>query len=499
MNEIEAPLNASLPADELAQFRAKQIALEQGSRGQSVVPTYTGLPLTLVLGMTALVLLIVCTNVASLLLARGASRTGEMAIRASLGAGRGRLARQLFLESATLAILGGLCSVPVAAATLAGIDALLPAAPGTGVDTRLHAGVMLFAAGITFSSVIMFGLTPALRLTRGLSAVVRVQSQAVSARGVSRLRGALVTAQIALSMVLLVLAGLFATSLMNIGRTSLGIDVDSIVTFNVSPQRSGYGPESTAAVYDRIAEELLRQPDIAAVTSARVPLVAGTVARNIVTIRGFEEAAGADRVVAFNEVGRGFFTVLSLPLLSGRVFTDVDAAGAPRVAVVNEAFVRKFALGRDAIGTRFGAGEGASGNEIEIVGVVADAKYSSVREDAPPQFFLPRSQSDGTGTLFFYVQGRLGAENLVQTIRPAVAGVDPNLPVTGSHDSRSGRREQSLLRSSARRPVRSACRARHAARLRRPVRRAGVHGLAARLASWVSGSRSEQRRASCAR
>ena len=430
VDEIEAPLNASLPADELAQFKTKQITLAPGSRGQSVVPTYTGLPLTLLLGITALVLLIVCTNVASLLLARGASRTGEMAIRASLGAGRGRLMRQLFVESAVLAIVGGLGSLLVAAVTLTVIQEILPATPGTGIDPQLNIGVMVFAAGITLGSVIVFGLAPALRLTRKLGSVVRLQPQSLSARGASRLRAALVTAQIALSMVLLVLAGLFVTSLMNVGRTSLGIEPDSLVTFSVSPQRNGYGPERTADVYTRIEDELLRHPDVAAVTSARVPLVASVVARSLVTIRGFEEAAGADRVVAFNEVGHNFFTVLSLPLLSGRVFTDGDGRGAPRVAVVNEAFLRKFGLAGNAIGTRFGTGEGATGDEIEIVGVVADAKYSSIREEAPPQYFVPRSQSDGIGTLFFYVQSRLGADELVQTIRPVVAGVDPNLPVT---------------------------------------------------------------------
>jgi predicted permease len=336
----------------------------------------------------------------------------------------------LFLESAALAILGGLCSLPVAAVTLAGINALLPAAPGTGIDTRLNAGVMLFAVEITLSSVIMFGLAPALRLTRKLGSVVRLQAQTVSARGASRLRTALVTAQIALSMVLLVLAGLFATSLMNVGRTSLGIETDSIVTFNVSPQRNGYAPERIEEVYDRIEQDLLAWPDVAAVTSARVPLVASVVARNIVTIRGFEEVAGADRIVAYNEVGRDFFTVLSLPLMAGRAFTDADRREAPRVAVVNEAFLRKFGLTPDALGTRFGTGEGASGNEIEIVGVVADAKYSSVREDAPPQYFLPRSQSAGVGTLFFYVTSRFDADDLVRASRPVVASVDPNLPVT---------------------------------------------------------------------
>jgi predicted permease len=201
------------------------------------------------------------------------------------------------------------------------------------------------------------------------------------------------------------------------------------VTFNVSPQRNGYGPERTADAYDRIEQELLGQPDVAAVTSARVPLVAGDVARSLVTLRGFEDLSGFDRAIAYNEVGPGFFRVLSLPLLAGRVFTDNDTQEAPRVAVVNEAFLRKFGLALDAIGTRFGTGEGASGNEIEIVGVVADAKYSSVREDAPPQFFLPRSQSNGSGTLFFYVQSRLDAEELVGAIRPVVASVDPNLPV----------------------------------------------------------------------
>jgi predicted permease len=423
-------LNTSLTADELAQFKAKQITLEAGSRGQSVVPTYTGLPLTLLLGMTGLVLLIVCSNIASLLLARGASRAGEMAIRASLGAGRGRLARQLFMESATLAVLGGLLSLPLAAATLAGIMAILPVTPGIGIDARLNPAVMLFAAGVTLTSVIMFGFAPALRATRKLGSVVRAQGLTIGGKGVMRFRASLVTAQIAFSMVLLTLAGLFSVSLMNIGRTSLGIDVDSVVTFSVSPQRNGYGPERVADVYDRIERELLGQPDVAAVATARVPLVASVVARNLVTIRGFEELTGADRAIAYNEVGPDFFSVLSVPLLAGRAFTDADARDAPRVAVVNEAFLRKFRLGRDAMGTRFGTGEGASGNEIEIVGVVADAKYSSVREDAPPQYFVPRSQSDNIGTLFFYVRSRLDGDELLRTIRPVVASVDPNLPVT---------------------------------------------------------------------
>jgi predicted permease len=202
------------------------------------------------------------------------------------------------------------------------------------------------------------------------------------------------------------------------------------VTFSVSPQRNGYAPERVADVYDGIERELLGQPDVAAVTTARVPLVASVVARNLVTIRGFEELTGADRAIAYNEVGPDFFSVLSVPLLAGRAFTDADARDAPRVAVVNEAFLRKFRLGRDAMGTRFGTGEGASGNEIEIVGVVADAKYSSVREDAPPQYFVPRSQSDNIGTLFFYVRSRLDGDELLRTIRPVVASVDPNLPVT---------------------------------------------------------------------
>lgn len=430
VNEIEAPLNASLSAAELAQFKMKQISLEPGSRGQSVVPAYTGLPLTLLLGITGLVLLIVCSNVTSLLLARGASRAGEMAIRASLGASRGRLARQLFTESATLAFLGGLLSLPLAAATLVGISAILPATPGTGIDARLNPTVMLFATGVTIASVIAFGFAPALRSTRMLGSVLKAHAQAVSGKGVPRFRAALVTAQIAFSLVLVALAGLFSVSLVNVGRTSLGIDVESVVTFNVAPQRNGYGPERSADVYARIERELLSQPDVAAVTTAQVPLVTGVVARGLVTIRGFEDAAGADRVVPFNAVGENFFAVVSLPLLAGRVFTLADGPGTGRVAVVNEAFLRKFGLSREAIGTRFGTGEGATGNEIEIVGVVADAKYSSVREDAPPQYFLPRSQSDDRGRLSFYVRSRVGGDELLVSIRPVVARVDPTLPVT---------------------------------------------------------------------
>ena len=440
--EIEVPLLTLMPDEQKAQFIDQPLVLEPGARGQSYIPSAAADPLTLLLGVTALVLLIVCVNVANLLLARGASRAGEMAIRASVGASRGRLMAQLVTESAVLAALGGLASLPVAAVTLTLITSMLPDQLAAGLAVDLNAAAILFAAGVSLATVMLFGLAPAWQSSdTDPGRVAKAQaSQSSGGRGTARFRRVLSTAQIAFSMVLLVLAGLFTRSLANVARVDLGIDIDSLASFSVSPRLNGYGPDKAQALYDRIELALASQPGIDSVASAGVPLIANGGMTFLLAMPGFEDALipdasrGQDRTSQSNVVSPTFFDTLSIPLLVGRGFTDSDIrsfAGAPifatNVAIVNETFVRRFNL-ENPVGTRFRI-PFVHDTEIEIVGVVADAKYVGVKSDVAPQFYVPGRHFVDDTSLSFYVRGGVDADTLVGMIPRVIANIDPTLPV----------------------------------------------------------------------
>jgi predicted permease len=431
IKEFDASWNRNMPDDEMDRFLNSGITLEPGARGQSTIPDAAGRPLTLLFGVTALVLLIVCVNIANLLLTRGAARSAEMAIRASLGARRPQLMSQLLMESATLAVIGGFLSLPVATAMLDLIVAILPAEVAAQLVIRLSPEAMAFAALASIGTVLLFGLFPAIRATRAdLTLAIKGQaSRSTEARGLIRFRGALAVAQIAFSMVLLVLAGLFTQSLMNIARVNLGLDVNPLVSFSVSPQLNGYGPERTTLVLDQIEEEISAIPGVSGVTSASVQIIAGDSAGNSISMEGIE--GGAETTVYMNEVSPGFFDTFSIPLLAGRDFTDADTLNAPKVAIVNQSFARKFNIDGNAIGKRFSGYPYDNVREVEaeIVGVVADAAYENVKGKLSAQYFLPRRQNEDFGSASFYVRSVIDPDSMLRAIPAAVARVDPNLPV----------------------------------------------------------------------
>jgi predicted permease len=434
LNEIEAPLNTDMPEDVLEQFRRRQISLLPGALGQSWIRSGPAWPaLTLLLGVTALVLLIACANIANLLLARGAARDRELAVRVSVGATRGQLVRQLLTETAVLAVVGGLFSLPVAILTLQAIIAAMPAQQADMFALEIDSTAVIFAMATTFTTTLLFGLLPALRGSRADPGhVVNAQStRASSDRGMLRFRGTLATTQIAVSTVLLVLAGLFAQSLRNVARVELGMEIESVATFSVSPRLNGYGPREAMIFFDRLEEELAAQPGMLDVASASLPVLSGNSMTRSLAVEHFESGPGIDSVAALNEVSPGFFSTLSIPLRAGRDFTRSDAGDTPRVAIVNESFAHKFGLGENALGTRLAIGAAATELDIEVVGVVADAKYNEVKDAIPAQFFLPRLQDDATGSLTFYVRSSLDPNTVFRAVPGIVAGIDPNLPVTG--------------------------------------------------------------------
>jgi len=241
-------------------------------------------------------------------------------------------------------------------------------------------------------------------------------------------RSSLVTAQIALSMALLIGAGLFVRSLFNVSRVNLGLTVDNVVTFSVSPERNGYTREQSRQFFQRAEESLRSIPGVSGVTETLVGLLAGSSWGNDVEVDGWKSGPDIDSNSRFNAVGAGYFKTLGVPVLSGREFTASDRLGTPKVAIVNEAFAKKFKLGRDVVGKHM-AESHAKINDIEIVGLVKDAKYNSVKDDVPPVYFRPWAQDSTTGFLNFYVRTAMEPRQIMRTIPAIMAQIDPTLPV----------------------------------------------------------------------
>ena len=434
INDIEAPLQKDMSAQTMARFRAKPILLAPGGRGQSSVPDEAKTPLRLLLGVTAFVLLIACANIANLLLARSAARAGEMAVRLSIGASRARLIGQLLTESLLLAVLGGIAGMVVAHWTLVLVISLLPPEVQHTITFSISGTVILFGIGLTFATGLLFGLFPALHSTRPdlVSTLKNQAGQPSGAKGAARARLLLATSQIALAMMLLASSGFFLKSLLNVSRVDLGLKVDRVVTFGLSPDLNGYSVDRTRLFFQRLEDELRAAPGVTAVTMSNVPLLAGTNRSRGVAVQGFKAGPDTDSGSRYNRVGPGYFSALGIPLIAGREFTDADTVNSAKVALVNQTFAKKFGLGNDAVGKLMGwaPGEGyRSTLDTTIVGVVEDAKYSEVKQTVPPQFFVPYRQDEGLGGMQLYVRSSGDVARAVSAITAVVKRLDPNLPI----------------------------------------------------------------------
>ncbi len=432
LTEIEAPLQEGMSATTLEAFKAKRIALAPGARGQSRIHEEAQTPLLLLFVITGTVLLIACANVANLLLARGAGRATEMGVRLALGASRGTLLRQLLTESLLLSILGGLASLLVARWTLAGIAALLPPEAAATMGFHVDWRVMAFAAALAVATGFVFGLYPALQSTRAdLIAAIRAGAgQIAGAHGTARLRNALVTLQIALSMALLASAGLFVKSLRQVSKVDLGITVQDAITFSTSPGRVGYDTLRAGVFNRRLEEELRSLPGVTGVTSSMVGLLAGNDWGNDVRVQGFDCGPDTDCNANYTEVGPGFFETMGVRMIAGRDFTESDIAGATQVAVVNERFAEKFGLGRDAVGKFMGRRGNGDSLNILIVGLIPNIAYNNVRQDEPlPVFYTPWRQDTRTSAMNWYVRSSLPPEQLLPQIPELLKRLDASLPV----------------------------------------------------------------------
>jgi len=435
VRDVEAPAQSQMSAAERARFLGRALVLEPGARGQSRLHEDGRAPLALLALTAAVVLLIACANVANLLLVRGAARAGELALRRSLGATPRRLVALLLAEAVLLAAAGGAAGLLVAGATLRGIVALVPPNLADVVGASLDGRMLALSAALALGTGVVFGLFPALHASRAAPAgVMRGAAGQVAGgpRAAARVRATLVGGQIALAMALLVTAGLFVRSLANLNNERLGLVAERVVTFGVAPGRNGYDGPRAAALFARLERDLAALPGVSGVTTAAVGLLRGDESANNVRAEGYRPAPGENVDAYRNFVGPGFFRTLGTPLRAGREFGEADRAGAPRVAVVNEAFARRFGFGRAAVGKRIGLGGGRPGGDpldVEVVGVVPDPKYSRVRGVVPPVVYLAARQDTSATSAVFYVRTAGDPDALLRAAPAVVRRLDPDLPV----------------------------------------------------------------------
>jgi predicted permease len=411
-------------------FAAKELLLLPGGRGVSNLRHRSETALLVLMGMVGVVLLIACANVANLLLARSSARRREMALRVAIGASRPRLVRQLLLESLLLALAGGALGTIFAVWTG---DALLRSLPYDTVprvfDAEPDLRVALFTFLVSLATGLAFGAVPALTASRpDVALTLKNEAGTLASRSSGRFRSALVVAQVALSLLLLIGAGLFVKSLSNLGAIDPGFESHRILSFAVNPALNGYELERRMEVIARIRDEAAAVPGVRSVSLGEVALMTDSRSSSTVKVEGYQSKEDEDMNPGRNGVGPEFFSTLGIPLLSGRDFTEGDDLEAPRVALVNESFAKYFYGGDDPVGRRFSFGR--DDTPITIIGLVADGKSMSLRE-APERFlYLPYTQSTALGSVTFYARAALEPEILGDGMREAVARVDPSLPVT---------------------------------------------------------------------
>jgi predicted permease len=436
LSDAEVGQQPPMSEDERVSFLERRLLLQSNAQGQSAARVDATRPLALLLAATGLLLLIVCINVSNLLFARGASRTGEMAVRASMGASRARLVAQLLVEAVVLASLGALASIPILTITLRSIDALVPRGLANEISVAPDLTTAMFAIAVTTFAVAASALLPAWRTsTANPDRIIKVSSANYvgTVRG-KRIRSVLSTAQIALSLALLVVAGLFVVSLANVSRVDLGLNPTSLVTFSVFPQPSRYSPDQSELLYSRIREALEAEPGILGASAADVPILANVSWNLGMTLSGVEAPEQVDNGVLMNSIRPGLLSVLQVPLLSGRDFSERDTQESVPVAIVNESFLRRFGLGtpQDAVGRyiRFTFLD----TPIEIVGIAADAKYRDVKGPIEPTFYGANTQFAGTnfssGGYVFYLRAGGSTDSVLRAIPRVIADIDPGLPVS---------------------------------------------------------------------
>jgi predicted permease len=418
------------PSDETRlAIQNSYVTLAPGGRGISGLRFFYSQALRMLMVIVALVLLIACANVGNLLLSRAAARQAEISLRQALGASRARLIRQLLTESLLLAFIGGIAGVLLAQWGVSILVARLAAT--SPLDVKPDASVLLFTLGISFLSGVVFGIAPALRATQTDLTSALKEKSAQGRRSRFNLGSALVVIQVAVSLVLLVGAGLFARSLINLQQENLGFNRDNVLLASVDTRLAGYKPSELSSVYRQLYERLSALPNVRAASIASYSPMAGTNTNSTITVRGYTPAKDEDTSVSDIFIGPNFSETLGVPLLMGREIGLQDTPTSAKVAVVNQAFVQTYFRDQNPIGRRLTFEEDSDKDDFEIVGVIGDSKYDSAKEKADKTVFRPILQVQDQQAFNNVFELRTDGDPLSVSaeVRAAIAQVNDKLPV----------------------------------------------------------------------
>jgi predicted permease len=412
------------------QFLKGRLTVASAALGYSSLRNDFSTALIVLMCMVGLVLLIACANVANLLIARGFMRQKEIAVRLSLGSSRGRLVRQLLVESLVLSCAGGALGLAMAVVLTRGLLALVPSqGQPLLISARPDPRILAFTLGLTFVTGIIFGLLPALRASRPdpWTTLKDTVGSIAGTGGSLFLRKGLVTAQVALSFLLLFGAGLFVRSLQNLKGTDTGVALDNLVTFQLSPSLSGYDNPRAVIFYRDLLDRLRAAPGVKSAALASVPILAGDEWDSSMAVEGHQSRDGEDMQAFMNALSPGYFQTLNIPFLEGRDFRSSDAKEDATVAIVNRRFAEHFFPGRSAVGKRLGFGGGPGSKlTIEIIGVVRDALYEGPREGVRRQVFIPNWGKNGAA---IYVRTLTPSAAAYNMVRNEVKQLDGSMPV----------------------------------------------------------------------
>jgi predicted permease len=412
------------------QFLKGTVHVEQAGTGYSGLRNQFSTALIVLMCMVGLVLLIACANVANLLIARGFMRQKELALRLSLGASRGRIVRQLLVESLTLSFAGGVLGIVLAVVLTRGLVALMPSdGPPLLINPTPDVRVLAFTFALTFATGVIFGLLPALRASRPdvWTTLKDTVGSIASSGGSLFLRKGLVAAQVALSFLLLFGAGLFVRSLQNLKTTETGMVIENLLTFELAPALSGYDEPRAVQLYNDVLDRLRAAPGVTSAGLASVEILAGNEWDSSMGVEGHKAADGEDIQAWMNAVSPDYFATMKIPLLEGRDFRRLDQHKDATVVVVNRKFAEHFFKGKSAIGRHLGWGGGPGTKfTLEIVGVVENSLYEGPREGIRRQVYVPNY---GKNSATFYVRTRMASTATGGIVRNEVKQLDASMPV----------------------------------------------------------------------
>ena len=443
--EVQEPAFAHASKYDRDEFLKCWIEVLPGSQGRSYSRSQLSAPLWVLMATTGAVLLIACANLANLMLVRGSSRVKEIAVRLAMGATRPRIIGQLLIESLSLSALGGLTGLAVAFwADRALMKIYLPSdSGGMNISSAPDLRILLFNLAVTVLTGVIFGLVPALQTTKpNIAGTLKDQAGAVvGGGGHHRLRKALVIAQVTLSLLLLVGAGLFVRSLSNLRNLGPGFSPERLVGFQIDPSLNGYTPERLKVFYPQLSGALASIPGVRSVGLASMRILEDNEWDSSMSVEGFSPAKPDEHAEPYmNSISPNYFATLGVPIVAGRDFTINDTRDvkhgpevwnwSPTTIMINEKFAKKYFAGRNPIGLHLGYGtDPGTPTDMEVIGVVKDFKYTNLRDEIPAQAYVPYLADRFLTGMTVYLRTTADPNQLMAAVRSKVRDMDSNLPI----------------------------------------------------------------------